>query len=122
MNTISTIREANKTVRIILLAILTFFYISVTFFPHSHTVNGVTIVHSHPHKKLPDKTPVPHSHSNSEFILIEFLSSILLFAGIALAGILVFKNNIRIRSVIFSERVTNLLSYLSSCRPRAPSF
>ncbi len=122
MNTISTIREANKTVRIVLLAIFTFFYISVTFFPHSHIVNGVTIVHSHPYKKLPDKTPLSHSHSNSEFLLIELLSSILLIAGIALSGILVFKNNVRVRTVTIAERVTVLLTHINSCRPRAPSF
>ena len=37
----------------------------ITLFTHSHVVNGVTIVHSHPFKK-----DSPHSHTTVEFQLI----------------------------------------------------
>lgn len=40
----------------------------ITFFTHSHVVNGVTIVHSHPFKKGAE-----HSHTTVEFQLIHYL-------------------------------------------------
>ncbi len=41
----------------------------ITLFTHSHVVNGVTIVHSHPFKKTAN-----HSHTTVEFLLIHHLS------------------------------------------------
>lgn len=41
----------------------------ITLFTHSHVVNGVTIVHSHPFKKNS-----PHSHTTVEFQLIQLLN------------------------------------------------
>ncbi len=43
----------------------------ITLFTHSHVVNGVTIVHSHPFKK-----DSPHSHTTVEFQLIHLLSHV----------------------------------------------
>ena len=40
----------------------------ITLFTHSHVVNGVTIVHSHPFKKGSE-----HSHTTVEFQLIHIL-------------------------------------------------
>ena len=40
----------------------------ITLFTHSHVVNGVTIVHSHPFKKGGE-----HSHTTVEFQLIHIL-------------------------------------------------
>jgi hypothetical protein len=51
----------------------------ITFFTHSHVVNGVTIVHSHPFDKSTE-----HSHTTTEFQLIHLLSQVLT------AGALVF--------------------------------
>ena len=44
----------------------------ITLFTHSHVVNGVTIVHSHPFKKGSE-----HSHTTVEFQLIHLLSHVL---------------------------------------------
>ena len=44
----------------------------ITLFTHSHVVNGVTIVHSHPFKKGSE-----HSHTTVEFQLIHFLNHVL---------------------------------------------
>ncbi|MBV3833415.1 hypothetical protein NXX54_20925 [Bacteroides sp. BFG-638] len=44
----------------------------ITLFTHSHVVNGVTIVHSHPFKKGSE-----HSHTTVEFQLLHFLNHIL---------------------------------------------
>jgi hypothetical protein len=51
----------------------------ITFFTHSHVVNGVTIVHSHPFNKKAE-----HQHTTTEFQLIHLLSYVLT------AGVLLF--------------------------------
>ena len=49
----------------------------ITLFTHSHVVNGVTIVHSHPFKKGTEHNPFKkggeHSHTTVEFQLIHIL-------------------------------------------------
>lgn len=44
----------------------------ITLFTHSHVINGVTIVHSHPFKKGTE-----HSHTTVEFQLIHLLNHVL---------------------------------------------
>ncbi len=45
----------------------------ITLFTHSHVVNGVTIVHSHPFKKGTE-----HKHTSHEVQLIHYLSHLIL--------------------------------------------
>ena len=52
----------------------------VSLFVHSHVVNGVTIVHSHPFNK-----DVEHTHSSAEFQLINHLSQIWVTGAIVLS-------------------------------------
>lgn len=47
---------------------------SISFFTHTHIVNGVTIVHSHPFQSDDKGNPV-HTHTGSEIQLIQNLSS-----------------------------------------------
>lgn len=56
---------------------------SITFFTHSHIVNGVTIVHSHPFKGDAD-----HEHTTAEFELIQLLSSIYITGAVILSLLL----------------------------------
>lgn len=44
----------------------------ITLFTHSHVVNGVTIVHSHPFKKGSE-----HGHTTTEVQLIHLLSQVI---------------------------------------------
>jgi len=44
----------------------------ITLFTHSHVVNGVTIVHSHPFKKGTE-----HNHTTVEFQLLHLLNQVL---------------------------------------------
>lgn len=48
---------------------------SITLFTHSHIINGVTIVHSHPYSK--DHTSKDTAHTDTELQLIESISSYL---------------------------------------------
>ncbi len=48
-----------------------FYMAGITLFTHSHVVNGVTIVHSHPFKK-----DTPHGHTTVEFQLLHFLNHV----------------------------------------------
>ncbi len=51
----------------------------ITLFTHSHVVNGVTIVHSHPFKKGTE-----HQHTTHEVQLIHYLSHFQVIDGGAL--------------------------------------
>jgi len=46
--------------------------VNITFFQHSHIINGVTIVHSHVHNNAHTQKG---THSNSELTLISMLSA-----------------------------------------------
>jgi hypothetical protein len=54
-----------------LLAIFTTYYVDITFFQHTHIMNGVTIVHSHFHGKAHTHSG---THSVNELTLISALS------------------------------------------------
>lgn len=71
-----------KVLRIVLLIIFCLYTCSITFFTHSHIVNGVTIVHSHFYLSDDDGNPA-HEHSGAEIQLIQQLSTYFFFGLIA---------------------------------------
>ena len=66
------LRKFKRTAGFFLLLIFTTYYVNITFFHHSHIINGVTIVHSHFHNKAHTQTG---THSSSELTLISILSA-----------------------------------------------
>ncbi|MBP1616907.1 MAG: hypothetical protein H6Q14_734 [Bacteroidetes bacterium] len=69
------LHEKIKSVLKIALPVLFIFYAaSVSLFVHTHVVNGVTIVHSHPYSKNSDGNPA-HQHSGTQIELIHQLST-----------------------------------------------
>ena len=48
-------------------------FLSNTIFPHSHTVRGIIIVHSHPYNPF---SPEKHQHNDDEINLIAYLANI----------------------------------------------
>jgi len=67
-------KKVKAALRIILPVIFIAYACSVTFFTHTHIVNGVTIVHSHPF--LTDENGNPdHDHTPAEIQLIHTLST-----------------------------------------------
>lgn len=51
----------------------------ISFFTHTHIINGVTIVHSHPYKSDSN-----HEHNTAEFELIAHLNAVHLPASLGL--------------------------------------
>ena len=76
-----------KALKIVLLIIFCLYTSSITFFTHSHIVNGVTIVHSHFYLADDEGNPT-HEHSGAEIQLIQHLSTYFVFGLIAAAIIL----------------------------------
>ena len=69
----------HKIINVVLLALFLCYFSSVTLFYHCHTVDGVTIVHSHFYKDCdnPDNANTTgHKHSSSQINLISHLSVI----------------------------------------------
>ncbi len=64
-------QQAKRILSGILFLVFVVYYINISFFTHSHVINGVTIVHSHFHSK---NHTMSGSHSESELTLISALS------------------------------------------------
>ena len=56
-----------KIAGLLLFLLFTQYWCSITLFAHSHMVNGVVIVHSHPYK-------AEHAHTQAQFETILYLS------------------------------------------------
>lgn len=66
-----------KSFRCLLLFLFLGYYGSITFFTHSHIINGVTIVHSHPFNKDKGGDTSSLPHSGKQLLLIQMLSEFL---------------------------------------------
>jgi len=70
----------------ILLALFVGYFVGITFFPHKHIVNGVTIVHSHPFSANEQ-----HSHGANMLQVLQQISQFLtktLLSGIFIVAFL----------------------------------
>lgn len=77
----------HKIIDTILLAIFLCYFASVTLFYHCHTIDGVTIIHSHFYCSHTDgennkNKTTDHEHSAAEINLIEQLSIFTVFLSI----------------------------------------
>ncbi len=63
-----------RSVTLLLLILFLGYYGGITLFPHSHIVNGITIVHSHPYKQGNKSNSSGLPHTGKELLLIQTLS------------------------------------------------
>lgn len=82
-------KEVNKFRCIILLTLFIGFFSSNLFFRHSHIVDGIIIVHSHPFKADSNGTPL-HSHNNNSYILIHILNYFIVLPAVLAAMTLLY--------------------------------
>jgi hypothetical protein len=82
---------------LLLLALFVGYFISISFFFHSHTVNGAVVVHSHPFSSSDH-----HSHSTNVLSLIHHISHFLTLAVFAAALFLCNRNFFRIINTYIS--------------------
>ena len=94
---------------------------SITFFPHNHIVDGVTIVHSHPYKSHSGNVPVNHNHSKNGFLLIQFISNFIAIAPIVFIGVVIIRKTLNIRIIIPDTNFNFSLYRYSPHSPRAPT-
>jgi len=94
---------------------------SITFFSHTHVVDGMTIVHSHPYKSQPGSDPVNHNHSKNGFILIQFISNFIVTAPIVFIGVAIIRTTLNSRCPIKDENLYLNLYLCSHHLPRAPT-
>ena len=64
----------SKLYRLLLLVLFLGYYSGITLFPHTHIVNGITIVHSHPFNSGSGNNSSNLPHSGKELQLIHLLS------------------------------------------------
>ena len=75
-------QRRGKLFGLLLLILFLGYYGGITLFPHSHIVNGITIIHSHPFKSGKDDPASSFPHSDKELVVIQLLS---VFISTALA-------------------------------------
>ena len=66
-----------KSLSLLLLLIFLGYYSGITLFPHTHIVNGITIIHSHPFNSGGGNNSSNLPHSGKELQLIHHLSEFL---------------------------------------------
>jgi len=111
----------NKVMGYFLLILFVGYFGFITFFSHTHIVNGEVIVHSHPYKSQPINIPTHHNHSTNEFILIHFLSNLIAIASILFLGNTIIRKTLNTPLLILDENFNfNLFSYCTYL-PRAPT-
>jgi len=66
-----------KSLSVILLMLFLGYYSSITFFTHSHIINGVTIVHSHPFNSDKGGGSSNSPHSDKALLVIHLLSELI---------------------------------------------
>lgn len=105
------------------LLVIVFFnyFISVTFFNHTHLIEGITYFHSHPYKNHSGGQPVNHNHSDNEFLLIQFISGFITTVPVLFLGTVISWN---ILHKLFLNQDRTLIPgfFLPGAnRPRAPA-
>jgi hypothetical protein len=104
--------------------LLTFFcgyFVSVTLFPHSHLVDGITVVHSHPYKSHQGNNPINHNHSKEELIFIQFISHFKAIAPLIFFGVAIFEIFLNTSSLLPETDLYFSLQHYSPFLPRAPT-
>ena len=94
---------------------------SITFFPHTHIVDGISVVHSHPYKSLPENNPADHHHTKNGFLLIQYISSFITTVPILFLGTVTYQ---KIPRKLFLNQDKTLIPgfFLPGAnRPRAPA-
>lgn len=113
--------KGKQLIGIFLLILYIFFYVGANLQPHTHIVDGVTIVHSHFSK---DTLPfanhkTTHTHKTSEINLIhDFNISLFFIVFIAISLRIIVQKPIKI--VVEREILIPLKSYLYNPCLRAP--
>ncbi len=112
-----------KIFAILFLWIFCGYFVLISFFPHVHIVEGIRIVHSHPYKKSHNNENRPeHNHSKDAFVLIQFISSILIISAVILSGVKVIRKLLNVKRITISKDSLLFNINLLGHRPRAPTF
>jgi hypothetical protein len=109
-----------KTVSYFLLILFLGYFGSITFFSHTHIVDGVTIVHSHPFRSHSGNVPINHQHSENSFILIHFISHFITITSLAVYGVAIIRKSEKRISIITDENIVLNLFCCCTYLLRAP--
>lgn len=110
----------DKIIRCFLLILFLGYYISISSFTHTHIVNGIAIVHSHPYNPFSKDKPVNHQHSTNQLVVIYFLSHFLTTVSFLAFSIVLYRTVIRKYILIQKDEKFFDVFFISSNGLRAP--
>lgn len=70
-------KKCEQVVKWFLFALFIGYYGSILLFTHTHVIDGVTVVHSHPYKPVSESATSNHNHSSNEIFVLQVLSNFL---------------------------------------------
>jgi hypothetical protein len=82
---------AKRQVAGALLILFMSYFACITLFSHSHVINGIKIVHSHPYSGAPEE----HTHTAAEVEVINHLTFFISLAAFIASGIVIFVEKLR---------------------------
>jgi hypothetical protein len=119
---LNLLKRINKKLLEYFLLILFIGYIgSITLFTHTHIVDGITVVHSHPYKSHSGNIPINHNHSKNGFILIQFISNFIAITPLLYLVIAVIRKTLNNQLPIQDVNLNLGLFHNCSNFPRAPT-
>jgi hypothetical protein len=96
------------------------YYGSIVLFTHTHLINGVTIVHSHPYKPFSDDGSPSHNHSSNEIVVLQALSGFFSTVVLSFIALAIFRHVTNINHPLknqWKEFVTDFYSFLLRAPP-----
>lgn len=121
-------KNYSKYIKAALLMLFVWYYGCITFFNHTHIINGVAIVHSYPHISLSGNSDSAntnpantgsgesHTHSTNEIVLIRMLSTFVITLICIYFGLEILLRVIK-NSDYFSEESPYRGPLISLCTP-----
>ena len=108
-----------KILRLLLLVLFLGYLSSATMFMHTHYINGVAVVHSHPYQSSSDGTS-GHQHSNKVFLLIAVLSHFSALVAIIGVGFISVRFFYKYKQFITREKAYIEIIHCAAFGFRAP--
>jgi hypothetical protein len=103
----------------LLVLLFAFYYVNITFFPHSHRIGDVVITHSHFYGGIITTSIPQHSHGHNEIVIINYLSFFLTAAIVFPLALVCFLAAQRYHYPVLAEKRTEG-QYRVILQPRAP--
>jgi len=109
-----------QIIKYLLIILFIGYYSSISFFVHTHIVEGKNITHSHPYIPFKSNKTPEYNHTTNELLLFQVLSNFLIFSNAFFFGFIIYqkvlKELVLTKEIVFYKK----LIFFTSNGLRAP--